>query len=225
MLSFWFIQQPAPTKNPRRIKNKLFIGDLLPTVTREDLVREFNRYGKLQDVWLAHNPPGFAFVEFVYTKDAENVVQIFDGKPLLGSKIRVEFAKASAAAAAEAARQQKRSSSRRSEKPIVRKTDARVSPLMSRDSRPSLMAPPGIAAKSIPPLLPFFRANSPVQRKRGNSRHRDLPPLGHNLSPTPLMAHYQRSRSPVPHGRYSSLPFISCKFHRSSSKVNVLIYF
>ncbi|ESN97546.1 hypothetical protein HELRODRAFT_146726, partial [Helobdella robusta] len=73
---------------------KLYVCGLLPTILREELIREFGPYGKLQEVWVAKKPPGFAFVEFVNARDAERVVHELDGAKILGSKVRIEFAKA-----------------------------------------------------------------------------------------------------------------------------------
>lgn len=43
---------PLPTNNPRRVKNKLYICGLLPTVMREEVIKTFAGYGKLQEVIL-----------------------------------------------------------------------------------------------------------------------------------------------------------------------------
>ena len=37
------------------------------------------RYGPLRNVWVARNPPGFAFVEFEDPRDAEDSVKALDG--------------------------------------------------------------------------------------------------------------------------------------------------
>ncbi len=37
------------------------------------------RYGPLRNVWVARNPPGFAFVEFEDPRDAEDAVKALDG--------------------------------------------------------------------------------------------------------------------------------------------------
>ena len=45
---------------------------------REELIREFGKFGKLHDVWVAKKPPGFAFVEYINSRDAERVVHELD---------------------------------------------------------------------------------------------------------------------------------------------------
>ena len=58
---------------------KVYVGDLPTNVSRQDLEDAFNRYGYLQNVWVARNPPGFAFVEFDDARDARDAVAALDG--------------------------------------------------------------------------------------------------------------------------------------------------
>nr|CAH8834053.1 unnamed protein product [Trichobilharzia regenti] len=71
---------------------KLYIGGLVENVLKDDLVRELSKFGELVDVWVARNPPGFAFAEYVKSSDAEKAVRSLDGVNVCGSRIRVEFA-------------------------------------------------------------------------------------------------------------------------------------
>ncbi|XP_064624160.1 serine/arginine repetitive matrix protein 1-like isoform X2 [Lineus longissimus] len=72
-------------------RSKVFVGNLLDSVKKDEIKRLFGRFGHLRKVWLAHNPPGFAFIEFFNHMDAKNCVRNLDGKPFSGSKIRVEL--------------------------------------------------------------------------------------------------------------------------------------
>lgn len=58
---------------------KVYIGSLGSRATKEDIEDAFGRYGPLRNVWIARNPPGFAFVEFEDRRDAEEAVRELDG--------------------------------------------------------------------------------------------------------------------------------------------------
>lgn len=77
---------------PSDRKNRVFIGGISDRIQKDDIEREFSRFGKLTNVWVAQNPPGFAFVEFDHISEADLAVAEMNGKSFLGSlnKIRVE---------------------------------------------------------------------------------------------------------------------------------------
>ncbi|KAL7834344.1 hypothetical protein SRHO_G00285910 [Serrasalmus rhombeus] len=70
---------------------KVYVGDLGNGAAKGELERAFSYYGPLRSVWVARNPPGFAFVEFEDSRDAEDAVKGMDGKVLCGTRIRVEM--------------------------------------------------------------------------------------------------------------------------------------
>uniref|UniRef100_A0A673ZF85 Serine and arginine rich splicing factor 7a n=1 Tax=Salmo trutta TaxID=8032 RepID=A0A673ZF85_SALTR len=70
---------------------KVYVGDLGNGAAKGELERAFSYYGPLRTVWVARNPPGFAFVEYEDARDAEDAVKGMDGKVLCGSRIRVEL--------------------------------------------------------------------------------------------------------------------------------------
>jgi len=72
---------------------RVYVGNLGEKVKKEDLEGEFTKYGKLNSVWVAFNPPGFAFVEFESRSEAEKACDILNGTEVLGSKLRVEISK------------------------------------------------------------------------------------------------------------------------------------
>jgi arginine/serine-rich splicing factor 7 len=48
--------------------------------SKQELEEAFSYYGSLRNVWVARNPPGFAFVEFEEPRDAEDAVRGLDGR-------------------------------------------------------------------------------------------------------------------------------------------------
>lgn len=72
---------------------KVYVGNIGDYGSKEELEREFGYYGPLRNVWVARNPPGFAFVEFEDSRDAEDAVRGLDGRTICGSRARVEMAK------------------------------------------------------------------------------------------------------------------------------------
>ncbi|KAG7204898.1 hypothetical protein KM043_005294 [Ampulex compressa] len=56
---------------------KVYVGDLGSSATKQELEDAFSHYGPLRNVWVARNPPGFAFVEFEDARDAEDARQGF----------------------------------------------------------------------------------------------------------------------------------------------------
>lgn len=72
---------------------RVYVGNLGEKVKKEDLEGEFTKYGKLNSVWVAFNPPGFAFVEFENRDCAVKACDILNGTEVLGSKLRVEISK------------------------------------------------------------------------------------------------------------------------------------
>jgi splicing factor, arginine/serine-rich 7 len=72
---------------------RVYVGNLTDKVKKEDLENEFTKYGKLNSVWIAFNPPGFAFIEFANKDEAETACDGLNGQEILGSKLRVEISK------------------------------------------------------------------------------------------------------------------------------------
>ena len=60
-------------------EGKVYVGDLPRDATEKELERAFSYYGPLRNVWIARNPPGFAFIEFDDVRDAEDAISGLDG--------------------------------------------------------------------------------------------------------------------------------------------------
>ncbi|XP_059618430.1 serine/arginine-rich splicing factor 7 [Phlebotomus argentipes] len=70
---------------------KVYVGDLGNNASKQELEDAFSYYGHLRNVWVARNPPGFAFVEFEDPRDAEDAVRGLDGRTVCGRRARVEL--------------------------------------------------------------------------------------------------------------------------------------
>lgn len=68
---------------------------LFSVVQERDLEDIFAKYGKLTNVWVARNPPGFAYVEYEEERDAEEAVKSVPGTLCNGVPLTVEFAQSS----------------------------------------------------------------------------------------------------------------------------------
>nr|CAD7569815.1 unnamed protein product [Timema californicum] len=70
---------------------KVYVGNLGSSASKHDIESAFSKYGPLKNVWVARNPPGFAFVEYEDPRDAEDAVRGLDGTRVCGSRVRVEM--------------------------------------------------------------------------------------------------------------------------------------
>ncbi|XP_062528334.1 RNA-binding protein 1 isoform X1 [Bombyx mori] len=70
---------------------KVYVGNLGTNASKYEIEKIFSKYGNIRNVWVARNPPGFAFVEFEDPRDAEDSVRGLDGTRCCGTRIRVEM--------------------------------------------------------------------------------------------------------------------------------------
>ncbi|KAJ8023296.1 Serine/arginine-rich splicing factor 7 [Holothuria leucospilota] len=73
------------------IECKVYVGNLGEEASRHELWNTFQKYGELRNVWVARNPAGFAFVEFVDSRDASDAVKHLDNKMICGRRAVVEL--------------------------------------------------------------------------------------------------------------------------------------
>jgi len=52
----------------------------------------FKGSGTLTSVWVARSPPGFGFVEFADSQEAEEACRKMDGREIMGRNVKVELA-------------------------------------------------------------------------------------------------------------------------------------
>ncbi len=57
---------------------RVHVADLTDSVSQYEIEKVFKKYGDLKEVWLAKNPPCFAFVVFKNAKDAAIAVKEMD---------------------------------------------------------------------------------------------------------------------------------------------------
>ncbi|ETN68433.1 hypothetical protein NECAME_05621 [Necator americanus] len=70
---------------------KVYVGGLPNDATSQEIEDAFYRFGRIRKVWVARRPPGFAFVEFEDSRDAEDAVKALDGSRICGVRARVEM--------------------------------------------------------------------------------------------------------------------------------------
>ncbi|MGH0129335.1 UNVERIFIED_CONTAM: hypothetical protein FKN15_038561 [Acipenser sinensis] len=72
-------KDPAMHRDSCPLDCKVYVGNLGNNGNKTELERSFGYYGPLRSVWVARNPPGFAFVEFEDPRDAADAVRELDG--------------------------------------------------------------------------------------------------------------------------------------------------
>lgn len=72
---------------------KVYVGGLGENGKKEELEKAFEKFGPLRDVWVARNPPGFAFIEFDDLRDAEDAIKELDGSTICGVEVKVEMSR------------------------------------------------------------------------------------------------------------------------------------
>jgi len=72
---------------------RIHISDLNASVTRKEVEKLFSKFGPINEVWVATNPPCFAFVNFKHRSDAEQAIRELDGKVIAGSRVGMSFAR------------------------------------------------------------------------------------------------------------------------------------
>lgn len=76
-------------------RGKVYVGNIPGEMTENELLDEFERYGRVERCWIAKAPPGFAFVWFANPEDAEAAVSGLDDATVMGRVIKVEIARPS----------------------------------------------------------------------------------------------------------------------------------
>ncbi|XP_067672030.1 serine/arginine-rich splicing factor 7-like [Haliotis asinina] len=72
---------------------RVFIGALGAATGKGHLIKDLQKYGQVLDLWLARNPPGYAYVVYSKAREAESLVRERNGRMLAGRRVRVEHAR------------------------------------------------------------------------------------------------------------------------------------
>jgi len=72
---------------------KVYVGELDPKAEKRDLEECFSKIGPIRNVWVARNPPGFAFVEYEDQRDAHDACKHLDGEKIGTTRVKVEMSR------------------------------------------------------------------------------------------------------------------------------------
>lgn len=72
---------------------RIHVADLGVDCSQREIEKTFGKFGEIKEVWLARNPPCFAFVVFKRRGDAEDSIREIDGRVVCGSRVRCSWAR------------------------------------------------------------------------------------------------------------------------------------
>lgn len=72
---------------------RVHIADLGVDCSQREIEKSFGKFGDIKEVWLARNPPCFAFVVYRSRQDAETAIREMDGRVVCGSRVRCSWAR------------------------------------------------------------------------------------------------------------------------------------
>ncbi|CAF1368006.1 unnamed protein product [Adineta steineri] len=140
--------------------HRIHLSDLPVGVSKHEIEKLFRRFGELNEIWVASNPPCFAFINFTHRSDGERAIKELDGTILAGSRIGLSWARP---------RHYGGRSRNRSPSPSYRRRD--------RDSYNSSRRPPP------PRRYSRSRSRSPYYRRSEGGRRRQRSPYSRSRSP------------------------------------------
>lgn len=72
---------------------RVHVADLGIDCSQKEIERVFKKYGETKEIWLARNPPCFAFIVYKHKADGEEAIREMDGRVVAGSRVRVSWAR------------------------------------------------------------------------------------------------------------------------------------
>ena len=77
--------------NGAEMMSRVHIGNTA-RLEKEDLRQAFEQFGTVTNVWIARNPPGFAFVTFSTPEEAEKAIREGNNMEIRDDRVSVELA-------------------------------------------------------------------------------------------------------------------------------------
>ncbi|CAH1787200.1 unnamed protein product [Owenia fusiformis] len=81
------------SRSPSEDGHRVHVADLGMDCSKHELERAFDKYGDIVEIWLARNPPCFAFIVYKNKDDADEAIKEMDGEIVCGGRIKVSFAR------------------------------------------------------------------------------------------------------------------------------------
>lgn len=72
---------------------RVHVADLGVDCSQKELERQFGKFGDFREIWLAKNPPCFAFIVFKHRSDAEEAIKEMDNRVVCNARVRCSWAK------------------------------------------------------------------------------------------------------------------------------------
>merc|ERR1712039_996809 len=85
-------QARPPIKALEAMPTKLHVAglDKDQAIDKGELEDLFKEYGRVTDIWVARQPPGFGFVTFEEERDAEDAIKALDGTKFRSETLKVQ---------------------------------------------------------------------------------------------------------------------------------------
>ena len=87
----YFLLSIIPPPSVNATVPRVIVRNLEDRGDKDELRKNFSRYGPLTNVWVADDPPGFAYVFFETFREAEKAVEALNGTRMCGDRVTVEL--------------------------------------------------------------------------------------------------------------------------------------
>ena len=59
---------------------RVHVADISQSVSKSEIEKVFGKYGDIEEVWMAKNPPCFAFIVYKNKEDADDAIRDMNGR-------------------------------------------------------------------------------------------------------------------------------------------------